>query len=111
MLRNARINPAEKQTLLAHTQNSTSSATIREALITWWENEDEVRHHDGGPARAYFVNDGEYSETDWTPAPETEWFEDVYVYDDDDWQWAPSWESGYWQDEPWYEDGWYDAGD
>ncbi len=35
LLRNARISPSEKQTILAHTQNSTSFATIRAALITW----------------------------------------------------------------------------
>ena len=43
LLRYARLSGPEKQTLLAYPRNSTSFATIRAALLTWWEKEDEVR--------------------------------------------------------------------
>ena len=64
LLRNAKLAPSERQTLLAHTRNSTSFGTIRSALITWWENDQEVTNHDR-PGRVYAMGGWSDNEDYW----------------------------------------------
>ena len=103
LLRNARLAAGEKQTLLAHTANSTSFDVVRAALITWWENEEELRGHDSGVARAYLFAEDVSEEG---PGDDPS-YEDVYAqgYADaadewpaDDWQGDEWWTSAEWSD-------------
>ena len=88
--------PSEKQTLLAHTRNATNFAVIRQALNTWWENDEEVRAHDTPGARACYADPGELSDPEvWTDPcwqeapirdePQPSWGSSFW-YDHDDWQ-------------------------
>ena len=98
---------------MAHTQNSTSFPTVRAALVTCLESEDEIRVRDGGVARAFFQGDEEFSDQE---DPQHWPDEDAYAYDAAEWQpdqwssWSWSGPAAYWDDYAWYDDGsWQDG--
>ena len=106
LLRNARLAAGEKQTLLAHTANSTSFDIVRAALITWWENEEELRGHDGGVARAYLFAEDVLEEG---PGDEPS-YEDVcaqgYADAADEWP-ADAWQGDDWWTSADWSDNWH----
>ena len=109
LLRNARLSSQEKQTMLAHTRNSTRFDVVRGALITWWENEDEVRNHDGGQSKAFFLDDEE-QDAAWDEQVDAYAQELAQEYIQAAFASESGWYGAYWHDDSvdqWTADDWY----
>jgi hypothetical protein len=109
LLRYARLSTTERSTILAHTKNRTSFAAVREALLAWGANEEELKSQDrgkgkGGRHKGYLTTQAEVDDN-WESvmwgSTEAAWGEDT--------SWgADSWEALMWQGEE-LEDWWAEA--
>ena len=78
--------------MLAQTKNSTGFNEARAALISWWENEDEMCGRNGVAGRTFGLEDVDFEGGIWYGEAPEEDFEDFCR--DQSWQdatWEPTW--------------------